>query len=252
HPGTASAGTAEDLRLQRAALRVRAEELDLEQQRRPGGDDAAGAVRTVAERRRDDEPTLAADLHPLDALVPALDHLAGAEAKAEGHAAVLVGAVDLAPLVIRHARVEQPERVEHLDLLAARRGGAVALLQILDLQRGAGVAGLLDVDVAHGRVPLVRSMDHRTSASLPFLSSHARRSAARPLASSMSSTSSAVRSSLSSSRTRRRGSGAITVSRSCSGFISPSPLKRWMFTLPLIFSAAMRSSTPFFSPSSRA
>ena len=40
-------------------------------------------------------------------------------------------------------------------------------------------------------------------------------------------------------------------SRNCMGFISPRPLKRCTLTVPLIFSAAMRSSRPDFSESSQ-
>ena len=47
--------------------------------------------------------------------------------------------------------------------------------------------------------------------------------------------------------TRRRVSGAIVVSRSCSGFISPRPLKRVTIGFARGFSASMRSSTPLRS-----
>ena len=52
--------------------------------------------------------------------------------------------------------------------------------------------------------------------------------------------------------TRRRVSGAMVVSRSCSGFISPRPLNRVVWILPFFFSAARRSRRPCFSCSSRA
>src|SRR5580704_13923632 len=46
-------------------------------------DRAAGAARAVAELGGDDKGALATDLHPGDAFVPAVDHLAGAEPEAE-------------------------------------------------------------------------------------------------------------------------------------------------------------------------
>src|SRR5947209_3201439 len=55
-------------RLRRWFLRVDGEELDLERQRRVRWD-AGAAARPVGERRRDDELSLLADLHPGDALV---------------------------------------------------------------------------------------------------------------------------------------------------------------------------------------
>src|SRR4051794_17104271 len=122
---------------------MRVEQLDLEQQRGARWDDARGAVRAVAERRRDDQAALAADLHPLHALVPAANDLAGAEPEAERHA-MRVGAVELAPLVPLLARVVHPAAVVDLDLLAARGGGAAAVDQVLDLQHRARVARLLD------------------------------------------------------------------------------------------------------------
>src|SRR5215472_13608631 len=64
-----------------SALHV--EQLDLEDQRRVGRDDAAGATRAVAELWRDDERALAADLHRGDPFVPAGDDLMLAERKLE-------------------------------------------------------------------------------------------------------------------------------------------------------------------------
>ena len=49
-----------------------AEQVDHEDQRLAGLDDAAGAAVAVPEVRRDDELAAAADLHALHALVPAL------------------------------------------------------------------------------------------------------------------------------------------------------------------------------------
>src|ERR1700733_8050370 len=64
------------------------QQLDIEDQRRVGRDDAAGAARAVAELGRDDQRAFAADFHPGDALVPPFDDLAGAEPEAERRAAI--------------------------------------------------------------------------------------------------------------------------------------------------------------------
>src|SRR5882762_5985511 len=55
------------------------QQFDVEQQRRVRRDRAAGAAGAISELRRDDERPLAADLHAREALIPALNHLAGAE-----------------------------------------------------------------------------------------------------------------------------------------------------------------------------
>src|SRR6185312_8003685 len=64
------------------------QQLDIEGQRREGRNHAARAARAVAERRRDDQRALAADFHPGDPLVPALDDLAGAELERKRLAAI--------------------------------------------------------------------------------------------------------------------------------------------------------------------
>src|SRR5262249_32925161 len=85
------------------------EQLDLEDQRRVGRDDAAGAARPVAELGRNDQRAPAADLHGGDALVPALDDATHAEWKFERLAAVdraveflALGAVLIQPAGIMH------------------------------------------------------------------------------------------------------------------------------------------------------
>jgi aspartate racemase len=65
-----------------------AEQVDDEDQRLVGPDGAPGAARAVAELRRDRQPAAAADLHAGDALVPAGDDHALAEAEGERLAAV--------------------------------------------------------------------------------------------------------------------------------------------------------------------
>src|SRR5688572_32148074 len=64
------------------------EELDLEDQGGVRRNDGREAARAVAEVGRDHELALAADLHAGDALVPALDDLAGAELEVERLVAV--------------------------------------------------------------------------------------------------------------------------------------------------------------------
>src|SRR3978361_2178791 len=86
---------------------LRAEPLDVEDQRGARRDVVAGAARAIAQIRRDDQRALAADMHGGDALVPALDHLALAEG--EGERLVPVErAVELLALL---AVDEQPARV---------------------------------------------------------------------------------------------------------------------------------------------
>src|SRR3954451_8846985 len=63
-------------------------EVDDEDERLVGPDARAGALRAVGEAGRDDQLAPAADLHALDALVPALDDLTLAERERERLAAV--------------------------------------------------------------------------------------------------------------------------------------------------------------------
>src|SRR5581483_4122175 len=64
------------------------ERLHVEDERGVRRDDTAGAALAVAELGRDDQAAFAADLHRRDALVPALDHAAGADRERERAAAV--------------------------------------------------------------------------------------------------------------------------------------------------------------------
>src|SRR5258706_6616362 len=64
-------------------LPLHVKQFDLEHQRRVGRNDAAGAAGAVAQRRRDDQGTLAADFHGGDAFVPASDDLALPDRKLE-------------------------------------------------------------------------------------------------------------------------------------------------------------------------
>ncbi|KAF1689469.1 hypothetical protein CR938_05560 [Pseudoxanthomonas taiwanensis] len=129
-------------------------------------------------------------------------------------------------------------------LLAARR------LERLEsrLRAGKRPAGLAPQREAGGPGCRQTSSEARS----PLVSSHALRSAARFLASSMSIRAWVCSGSSTVSCTRRRVSGWMVDSRSCCGFISPRPLKRVTLTCPLIFSRSIFSSSRRFSSSSRA
>src|SRR6185436_6618974 len=106
------------------------EELHLEHQRRVRRDDAAGAARAVAERGRDGELALAADLHAGDAFVPAPDDVALAEREDERLAAVLAR--------IEFRSVRQPAGVMHAHLLAGGRGVSGADDQFFEHEAAGG------------------------------------------------------------------------------------------------------------------
>src|SRR5436305_13276360 len=80
------------------------EQLDLEREPRVRRDVRAGAARAVAQRRRDDQLALAADLHPHHPLVPPLDDGVAAEDEHERLAA-LARAVELLAAVGQGADV---------------------------------------------------------------------------------------------------------------------------------------------------
>src|SRR5262245_8851473 len=98
------------------------QQLDFEQKRCVGRNHPAGAARAVAESGRDGEQARAADLHPLHALVPALDHHAGAERELERLAAILAR-IELAAL---DHPIGKPARVVHGYVLAFGRSLAAA------------------------------------------------------------------------------------------------------------------------------
>src|ERR1700728_17747 len=75
-------------------------EIHVEHERCAGRNDIARPAVTVREVRRDDESALPAYLHAGHALIPSLDHLAGAHLEAERRAA-LQRAVELFALVVR-------------------------------------------------------------------------------------------------------------------------------------------------------
>src|ERR1700689_4032165 len=138
----APAGPASVCGSARAGGLLDSKQLDVEYQGCARRNDPARATLTVTERRRDDELALTADLHALDALIPALDHLTAAQAKAKRLVAIL-GAVELLALLVARRRLVQPARVMH-------HGG---------LARFDGVSGS-GLDVGHGAL----SMTLRTPA----------------------------------------------------------------------------------------
>src|SRR5262249_2943046 len=83
------------------------EQLDIEHQRRVWRDHPACAARAIAERGRNDECALAADLHRGDALVPAGDDLALTDRKLERFVAIdgRVEFLAFLPIFIEPARV---------------------------------------------------------------------------------------------------------------------------------------------------
>ena len=95
------------------------EQLDVEDQRGIGRD-ARPTPRSVGQIRRDDQFTLAADLHGSDTLAPAFDD----PVQREGDRLVaLVGAVEL-------GAVHQDSPIVHLDLVGRLGRGAVPFHQV--------------------------------------------------------------------------------------------------------------------------
>src|SRR3954451_5280589 len=104
-----------------------ADEVHDEHERLVGPDDAARAALAVGELRRDRDPPPAADAHPGDAVVPALDDLALAETELERVGAI-PRRVELLAVLPRNADVVD------LDDLAGDRLVAVAVDDVLDLE----------------------------------------------------------------------------------------------------------------------
>src|SRR5260370_2181680 len=109
---------------------LHANQFDLEDQRRIGRDDPAGAAGAVAEVGGNEEGALAAGVHGGDALVPSLDDAAHAERKLERLAAV-ARAVEFLAL---GAVLIEPARVMHHAGLAGLGRRAGADLGVRDLQ----------------------------------------------------------------------------------------------------------------------
>src|SRR5271169_3693671 len=106
------------------------QQFDVEHQRRVRRYDGAGAACTIAERGRDDQGTLAADLHGGDALVPTGDHPLLADRKLERFVAVDGTVEFLALLTV----LVEPAGVMHHAGLARCRRRAGTDLGVDDLQ----------------------------------------------------------------------------------------------------------------------
>src|SRR2546427_2688409 len=105
------------------------EELDVEDEGGVGRDDAAGAARSVTELGRNAQLALAPDFHSRYAFIPAFDHLARAELKHKGLAAI-DGAIELLAIL------GKPAGVMHRNRFAGRCGGAGPFFEIPILQAG--------------------------------------------------------------------------------------------------------------------
>ena len=133
------------LRAARCAQRD-VDEVDDEDERLARLDRAAGAAVAVGQVRGDGEPAAAADLHADDALVPAADDLADAEAEVQRRAAV-PRRVELLAGGVGHADVVRRDGVAGAGL------AAVALGEVLDDQLGrGGVAREVDLGLGGARV----------------------------------------------------------------------------------------------------
>src|SRR3954453_909991 len=120
------------------------DQVDHEDQRLVGPDDATRAALAVGEVRRGRDAGAATDLHARDALVPAGDHLAAAEAELERVAAI-PRCVELLAGLPRDADVMD------LDDPARDRLLALADRQVLDLELvGGRSVGDADVGLLGG------------------------------------------------------------------------------------------------------
>lgn len=99
------------------SLALDADQLRLEDEGGVGGDDATGAAGTVAELGGDGELALLANLHAEEALVPALDDLAGTDGEVQRVTAV-VARVEL-------VTVRQRALVVDIDVVACRGSATV-------------------------------------------------------------------------------------------------------------------------------
>src|SRR5690606_18118478 len=155
---------------------------------------------------------------------------------------------------VAHVRPRAGEDHVRRVLLIRARGDGTHAQTLYPREIEGRLVGARGLARRHGVAPPVAAAASGSTAvaRLPLVSSHSRRSEARFLASIMSMTWSAWSAASTVSCTRRRVSGAMVVSRSCSGFISPRPLKRVTTGLARGFSARMRSRMPLRSASSRA
>src|SRR5688572_25661416 len=101
------------------------QQLDVEEQGRVRRNDAAGAACAVPVRRGERQRAPPADLHSGNALIPAANHLAGAQAECK-RVVPIARAVELHPLVVGGRGIVQPAGVVHRDAPAGRRFVATA------------------------------------------------------------------------------------------------------------------------------
>src|SRR5258708_37592454 len=112
------------------ALSLNRQKPDIEHQGRVRRDPAAGAACAIAQRGRNDQRALAADLHGSDALIPAGDHPVLSDRKLERLVAIDGGVEFLALLPV----LVEPTRVVHHAGLAEFGRSAGANLAVDDLQ----------------------------------------------------------------------------------------------------------------------
>src|SRR5690348_10334721 len=110
------------------------QQLDVENQRGVGRNDTAGTALSIAELRRNDQRSLAADLHGGDALIPAGDDALHADGKLEGRAAV-DGRIEFSAFL---APFGEPAGVVHDTRLALLGAGTRADGRVDDFQAGLG------------------------------------------------------------------------------------------------------------------
>src|SRR5690348_2503378 len=145
------------------------QQLDVENQRGVGRNDTAGTALSIAELRRNDQRSLAADLHGGDALVPAGDDALHADGKLEGRSAVdgriefpaflapfgePAGVVHDTGLTASGARARTDGRVDDLEAGLGRHGFSLRL-------RGGRTGGGERGDCDHG------TAGHRHGAAFP-------------------------------------------------------------------------------------
>src|SRR4029453_12986806 len=88
------------------------EQLDVKDQRSPRGNHTTCAALAVSERRGNHQAALATNLHPGHTLVPAPDHVSGAEPELEGLARI-ARAVELLAFGLRRIGIVEPAGVMH-------------------------------------------------------------------------------------------------------------------------------------------
>ena len=114
---------------------LHAEKLHVEDERRIGRNGLARALGSVRQPGRNDEPSLAADPHAFDALIPAWNDVALSQGERERFVAV-ARRIELGALVIGIGRVVEPARVVDADLPPLYGAAAGARRQLRHLKVG--------------------------------------------------------------------------------------------------------------------